>query len=235
MDEGDTPNSKVVRLPRNLDATGGLLRKDGPCYICGQPTAYRYSVYHGRYGDAWIDKQFGPAMRAYQSERLKSGAFLRWREQGRIVLGQLLKFVCRSCLDEMKERLWPEAEERERAEAQKRIDLWELEAQRRPPRPAYEVRMVVLQRDEIEIRCGDCVIGALLILDEGDLQSCAVILDDGYPGTGDAPNVVRWPGRRCSRPPKGHRKNAGITGLGPLMDLIRFASRFPSPPQHQRG
>ena len=181
MDEGDTPNSKVVRLPRKLDAAGRLLRKDGPCYICGQPTAYRYSGYHGRYGDARIDKQFSPAARASQSERLKSGAFLRQHMQGKIVLRQLLKFVCRSCLDEMKDRLWPAAQERERAEAQKAIDLWELEAQRHPPRPDYEVRMVMLNEHEIEIQCGDCVIGTV----DFDARSSRlrVILGDGYLGT----------------------------------------------------
>jgi hypothetical protein len=39
MDKGDTPNSKVVRLPRNLDASGKPLRKEGACYVCGQATA----------------------------------------------------------------------------------------------------------------------------------------------------------------------------------------------------
>lgn len=38
MDEGGNP--KVVRLPRNVDASGRPLRKEGPCYVCGQATAY---------------------------------------------------------------------------------------------------------------------------------------------------------------------------------------------------
>ena len=45
----------------------------------------------------------------------------------------------------MKDRLWPQAAERERAEAQKWVsDLRDLEAQRNPPRPDHGVRMVML-------------------------------------------------------------------------------------------
>lgn len=160
MDEGATPHSKVLRLPRNLDASGRLLRKEGPCYICDHPTAYRYSGYHGKYGDAWIDKQFSPALRWFQSERLKTGAFLRERAPGNNTLRQLLKFICQPCLDEMEDRLWPEAAERARAEVPKWVsDLLDLEAQRNPPRPGHGVRLVMLNEREIEIRCGDRVIG----------------------------------------------------------------------------
>jgi len=60
MDKGDNP--KVVRLPRNLDASGKPLRKEGPCYVCGETTAYRFPAVHARYGDAWIDKQLSPSM-----------------------------------------------------------------------------------------------------------------------------------------------------------------------------
>jgi hypothetical protein len=182
MDQGDTPNSKVVRLPRNLDASGRLLRKEGPCYICDQPTAYRYSGYHGMYGDAWIDKQFSPAVRADQRERLKSGAFLRGRAPGNNTLRQLLRIVCLPCRDEMKDRLWPQAAERERAEAQKWVsDLRDLEAQRDSPRPDHGVRMVMLNEREIEIRCGDCVIGMI----EFEVRSSRlrVILGDAHLGT----------------------------------------------------
>jgi hypothetical protein len=190
MDEGETPKSKVIRLPRSLDANGRLLRKDGPCYICDQPTAYRYSGYHGKYGDAWIDRQFNPAVRASQSERLKRGAFLRRREQGQNTLRQLLKFVCRPCLDDMEHRLWPEAEDRERADAEKRVpELRMIEAQRHPPRPDYDVRMVMLNEREIEIRCGDCLIG--MIDFDSRSSRLRVILGDAYLGT-ELPHI--WTG-----------------------------------------
>lgn len=190
MDEGDAPNSKVVRLPRNLDASGSPLRKEGPCYVCGQPTPYRYSGYHIRYGDAWIDKWFRPAVRASQIEQLKSGAFLRQRVRDKNTLRQLLKFVCGPCRDDMEDRLWPEAEERQRTESQRRLEeLRNLEAQRNPPRPDHGVRMVMVNESEIEIRCGGCVIGTV----DFDVRSSRlrVILGDAYLGT-DLPHV--WTG-----------------------------------------
>lgn len=158
MDEGDNP--KVVRLPRNVDAGGKPLRKEGPCYACGQPTAYRFSGVHAHYGDAWLDKQFGPAVYASRVEALRSGIFLRQRFQGGRTLRQLLKFVCRPCRDEMKDRLWPEAEARERAET-KRWYAANLEAQRHSPRPDYDVRLVALNDVQVEIRLVDVVIGSI--------------------------------------------------------------------------
>jgi hypothetical protein len=158
MDEGDNP--KVVRLPRTVDASGKPLRKEGPCYVCGQPTAYRFSAVHAHYGDAWIDKQFAAAVYASRVEALRSGVFLRQRLQGGRTLRQLLKFVCRRCLDEMKDSLWPEAEERERAETARRYAA-NLEAQRRPPRPDCDVRLVGLNDLQVEICLADVVIGSI--------------------------------------------------------------------------
>jgi len=48
---------------------------------------------------------------------LRSGHFRQRVPDGR-TLRQLVKFVCRPCLDEMKNRLGPEGEARERAEAE---------------------------------------------------------------------------------------------------------------------
>jgi len=182
MGEGDAPNSKVVRLPRNLDASGRPLRKEGPCYICSHPTSYGYSGYHARHGDAWIDKWFKAAVRASHIERLKSGAFLRYRTRSGNTLRQLLKFVCRPCLADMKDRLWPEARERERVEAQQAIaDPANLDAPGNSPRPDYAIRMVMRTEREIEIRCGECAIGKV-DFDErsGRLR---VILGDAHVGT----------------------------------------------------
>lgn len=190
MDEADDPKSKVVRLPRNVDSSGKVLRKEGPCYICDRPTAYGYSGRHVRYGDAWIDKWSIPAVRAVQIEQLKSGIFLRQRMQGQNTLRQLLKFVCRPCLTEMEDRLWPEAEARERAESQRRLEeLRDLEAQRNPPRPDYGVRMAMLSDREIEIRLGDIVIGSVDY--DPRTSRLRVILGDAYLGT-DLPHV--WTG-----------------------------------------
>jgi hypothetical protein len=190
MDEGDDPNSNVVRLPRNLDASGRFLRKNGPCYICDHPTAYGYSGYHGRYGDEWIDKWFRPGVREAQAERLKSGAFLRGRVPDNNTLRQLMKFVCLSCRNDMNNRLWPEANERERAESQRWLaDLHSREAQLNPFRLDYGVRLVILNDHQIEIRSEDCVIGVV----DFDVRSfrLRVILGDAYVGT-EVPHV--WTG-----------------------------------------
>jgi hypothetical protein len=190
MDEAGSPKSKVVRLPRNLDSSGKVLRKDGPCFICDHPTAYGYSGRHVRYGDEWIDKCFRPQVRASQIEQLKSGLFLRQHMQGQNTLRQLLKFVCPSCLTEMEDRLWPEAEARERAESQRRLEeLRTFEAQRNPRRPDCGVRLVMLNDREIEIRRGDCVIG-MVDFDAGSSR-LRVILGDAYLGT-EVPHV--WTG-----------------------------------------
>ena len=87
MDNVDNP--EVVLLPRNVDASGRLLRKEGPCYVCGRATAYRFSGIHARYGDVWIEKQFSPAVYAANIEALRSGIFLRQRFQGGNTLRQL--------------------------------------------------------------------------------------------------------------------------------------------------
>lgn len=188
MNDGDS--TKVVRLPRNVDVSGRPLRREGPCYVCGQATAYRFSGIHGRYGDVWIDKQFSPAVYASRIEALRSGMFLRQRFQGGNTLRQLLKFVCRPCLDEMKDRLWPEAEAREREEAKRRYAAaWDIEAQRRPPRPDYDVRLAALNDREIEIRLGDIVIGGVDY--DPSTSRLRVILGDAYLGT-ELPHV--WSG-----------------------------------------
>jgi hypothetical protein len=187
MDGEDTPRSKVVRLPRKLDASGSPLRKEGPCYVCGEATAYRYSGYHGRYGDAWIDKWFRPEVRAVQSELLKSGLFLRQRVRDNNILRQLLKFVCRPCRDLMEDHLWPEAQERDRAAAQEW--LANIEAQRNTPQPDCGVRMVTLNDRQVQIFYGDCVIG---VVDVNIYNfRLRVILGDTYIGT-KVPHV--WTG-----------------------------------------
>ena len=144
MNEGEKP--KVVRMRRELDTSGKPLRKDGPCYLCGQRTAYQFSAIHAHYGDAWIEKQFSPTVRAQMVEALRSGVFLRWRYQGGRTLRQLLKFVCRPCHDEMKHRLWPEAEAREREEAQRRNAAAQVafEEQRRASPQQRGVRLVAI-------------------------------------------------------------------------------------------
>ena len=81
----------------------------------------------------------------------------------------------------MKDRLWPQPAERERAEAQKSVSgLRDLEAQRNPPRPDHGVRMVMLNEREIEIRCGDCVIG--MVDFEVRSSRLRVILGDAHLG-----------------------------------------------------
>ena len=140
-----------------------------------------------RYGDAWIDKWFRPEVRAVQSEPLKSGLFLRRRVGDNNTLRQLLKFVCRPCLELMKDRLWPEAQERERAEAQKW--LAHIEVQCNMPRPDDGVRMAMLTDRQVQIRYGDCVIGVV----DFNVHTfrLRVILGDAYIGT-DVPHV--WTG-----------------------------------------
>jgi hypothetical protein len=180
MDDGDNP--KVVRLPRKVDTSGKPLRREGPCYICGQSTTYRFSGVHSHYGDVWIDKQFSPAVYASNVEALRSGFFLRQRFQGGNTLRQLLKFVCPPCLDEMKDRLWPEAAARERGEAERRYAAArDIEAQRQRASPNYDVRLVSVNDREIEIRLGDVVIGGI----EYDARTSRllVLLGDAYLGS----------------------------------------------------
>lgn len=188
MDEGGNP--KVVRLPRTVDSGGKPLRRDGPCYFCGQPTTYRFSGIHARYGDVWIEKQFSPAVYASRVEALKSGIFLRQRFQGGNTLRQLLKFVCRPCLDEMKDRLWPEAEAREREEAQKRYAVArEPDAEPHPARLDHDIRLVAVNDGEIEIRLGDIAIGGVDY--DARTSRLRVILGNAYLGT-ELPHV--WTG-----------------------------------------
>jgi hypothetical protein len=118
---------------------------------------------------------------ASRVEALRSGTFLRQKYQGGNTLRQLLKFVCSPCLDEMQDRLWPEAEARERAEAERRYAaLPEVEAQRRSPRPDYDVRLVALNDREIEICLGDIVIGGIDY--DARASRLRVILGDAYLG-----------------------------------------------------
>jgi hypothetical protein len=139
------------------------------------------------YGDAWIDKWFRPEVRAVQIELLKNGAFLRQKMLGQNTLRQLLKFICRPCLDLIEHQLWPEAQERERAAAKEW--LANIEAQRNVPQPDDGVRMVMLDDRQVQILYGDCVIGVV----DFNIRTfrLRVILGDAYIGT-EVPHV--WTG-----------------------------------------
>ena len=67
----------VLRMRPAVDSSGKKLRKEGPCYICGARTGYRFCSMYARYGDAWLDRKFAPDMRAENVQRIRYGTFRR--------------------------------------------------------------------------------------------------------------------------------------------------------------
>lgn len=65
----------VLRMRPAVDSFGKKLRKEGPCYICGARTRYRFCSMYARYGDAWLERKFAPGMRAENVQRIRYGSF----------------------------------------------------------------------------------------------------------------------------------------------------------------
>lgn len=99
---------QVVRMRLSVDVAGRPLRKDGPCYICNGPAEYRFSAYHHRYGDVWLNRHFADRRRLSRIAGLTLGYFRherlrRGKQSG--TLKNLLAFVCENCRGDL-ERIW---------------------------------------------------------------------------------------------------------------------------------
>lgn len=118
--ERDESHPNVFKMRPTADSVGNKLRREGPCYVCGAPTSYRYCGRHARYGDAWLDKQFRPFIRIPWLTQLWQGDF--WSERvcgGKGILRDALNFTCPACLDAL-ERAWGEREAQLKVERDKR-------------------------------------------------------------------------------------------------------------------
>ena len=106
----------VLRMRPAVDSFGKTLRREGPCYICGGRTSYRFCSMYARYGDAWLERKFASDMRAENVQRIRYGTFRTERGGGgNVLLRQLMKFVCKECIDDLENRQWPDYVDFQRA------------------------------------------------------------------------------------------------------------------------
>ena len=117
--ERDDSQPNVLKMRPTIDAGGKKLRREGPCYICGAHTRYRYSGLHARYGDAWLDRHFTATERAERVQMLWSDEFLYSRVGGGTLLRSMLKFTCCQCQGQL-ESHWRAREVWFKAEADRR-------------------------------------------------------------------------------------------------------------------